>query len=43
MALSRGYHGVPETDPAYLFTVAGVLLFAGLVLQLRFAMKITEQ
>lgn len=43
MALSRGYQGVPETDPAYLFLVATILVLVGLVLQLRFAMQIAER
>jgi capsular polysaccharide transport system permease protein len=43
MGLSRGYQGVPETSPAYLFGFAGILLLVGLALQLRFAMRIAER
>jgi len=42
-SLSQGYEGVPETDPAYLFLFATILLLVGLVLQLRFAMQIAER
>ncbi len=43
MGLSSSYQAVPETDPTYLFMFAGVLVFIGLALQLRFAFQIAER
>ncbi|WP_225205327.1 ABC transporter permease [Novosphingobium huizhouense] len=42
-AISRSYDAVPETDPTYLFAWAGVTVFLGLALQIRFAFRIAER
>lgn len=43
LGLSSNYQAVPETDPTYLFMFAAVLVFIGLVLQLRLAFQIAER